>query len=148
MAMLLVTIAVKQRAPIIGGRDMKKLYSAVLIANLIIEGIGATVLFVAPGFLVDEGNPSAVLWARNYGFVALAVGSAVFWTWPHRDTFAAAGAVLGILLSFHIAISVALAIAGVLWVDVILHGAFGAVCIYLYIRRSQWCASEQSATVA
>jgi len=58
---------------------MKKLYSAILIANLLIEGVGAFVLFAVPEFLVDVGNASAVLWAWNYGFVALAVGSAVFW---------------------------------------------------------------------
>lgn len=118
---------------------MKKLYSAVLVANLLIEAVGAAALFAAPGMLVDAENASALMWARNYGFVALAVGSAVFWTWPHRDSFQAAGAVLGILLSFHIAISVALAIAGELFVDVVLHGAFAVVCVYLFTQRSKWC---------
>ena len=80
---------------------MKKVYSAVLIAKFIIESTGAFALFAAPEFLVDAGNASAVLWAWNYGFVALGVGSAVFWTWPHRDSFAAAGAVLGILYRQH-----------------------------------------------
>ena len=56
---------------------MKKVYSAVLIANLLIESAGAFALFAAPEFLVDAGNASAVLWSWNYGFVALAVGSAV-----------------------------------------------------------------------
>ena len=69
---------------------MKKLYSAVLIANLVIEGVGASALLASPDFLVDTGNASAMLWSWNYGFVALAVGSAVFWAWPHRDSFAAA----------------------------------------------------------
>ena len=64
---------------------MKKVYSAVLIANLLIERTGALALFAAPEFLVDAGN---------------------------------AGAVLGILLSFHLAIAVALAIADELLVDV------------------------------
>lgn len=118
---------------------MKKLYSAVLIANLLIESVGALALFAAPDFLVDTGNASAVLWSWNYGFVALAVGSAVFWTWPHRDSFAAAGAVLGVLFSFHLAIAVALAIADELFADVVLHGVFAAVCLYLFARRSQWC---------
>jgi|TARA_B110000091_G_scaffold158825_1_gene169206 hypothetical protein len=118
---------------------MKKVYSAVLIANLLIESAGAFALFAAPEFLVDAGNASAVLWSWNYGFVALAVGSAVFWTWPHRDSFPAAGAVLGILFSFHLAIAVALAIAGELFVDVILHGAFAVLCLYLFTHRLKWC---------
>ena len=118
---------------------MKKVYTTVLIANLLIESVGAFALFAAPEFLVDAGNASAVMWAWNYGFVALAVGSAIFWTWPHRDSFTAAGAVLGILFSFHLAIAVALAIADELFVDVVLHGAFALLCLYLFAQRSRWC---------
>ena len=119
---------------------MKKLYSAMLIANLIIELVGAGALLTAPEFLVDAGNASALLWSRNYAFVALGVGSAVFWAWPHRDNFAAVGVTLGLLLAFHVAIAAALAIAGVLMVDVILHGAYGAVCLYLFTQRRKWCS--------
>jgi hypothetical protein len=118
---------------------MKKVYSTVLIANLLIEGVGASALLVSPEFLVDTANASARLWSWNYGFVALGVGSAVFWTWPHRDSFAAAGAVLGILFSFHLAITVALAIVDELFVDVVLHGAFAVLCLYLFTQRSKWC---------
>ena len=120
---------------------MKKLYSAVLIANLLIESVGAGALLLAPDFLVDTSNASAKLWSWNYGFVALAVGSAVFWTWPHRDNFAAAGAVLGILFSFHLAIAVALAIVDELFIDVVLHGAFAVLCLYLFTQRSKWCSA-------
>jgi len=52
---------------------MKKVYSAVLIANFLIESAGAFALFAAPEFLVDAGNASAVLWAWNYGRVRGAV---------------------------------------------------------------------------
>ncbi len=120
---------------------MKKLYSGVLIANLLIESVGASALFAAPEFLVDTDNASAMLWAWNYGFVALAVGSAVFWTWPHRESYTAAGAVLGILFSFYLAIAVALAIADELFVDVVLHGVFALVCLYLFTQRLRWCHS-------
>lgn len=118
---------------------MKKVYSAVLIANFLIESVGALALFATPAFLVDAGNASAVLWSWNYGFVALAVGSTIFWVWPHRDSFAAAGAVLGILFSFHLAIAVALAIAGELFIDVVLHGTFAMLCLYLFAYRQKWC---------
>jgi len=118
---------------------MRKLYSAVLVANLLIEVVGASVLLTAPDFLVDADNSSALLWSWNYGFVALAVGSAVFWAWPHRDSFAAAGIALGLLFSFHLAIAVALAIADALFGDVVLHSAFAILCLYLFTQRSRWC---------
>lgn len=118
---------------------MKKVYSGVLIANLLIEGVGASVLFFMPEILVDTENASAALWSWNYGFVALAVGSAVFWAWPHRDSFGAVGAVLGILFSFHLAIALALAIADELFVDVVLHGVFAVLCLYLFFDREKWC---------
>ncbi len=124
---------------------MKKLYSAILIANLLIECVGAFVLFTMPEILVDTGNASAMLWARNYGFVALAVGSAIFWAWSYRDSFAAAGAVVGILFSFHLAIAVALAIANTLFADVVVHGAFAVLCLYLFTQRSKWCLNPAAA---
>ena len=118
---------------------MMKLYSAVLIANLVIECIGATGLLIAPDFLVDTTNASARLWSWNYAFVALAVGGTVFWAWPHRDNYAAAGIALGVLASFHLAISVALAIIDELFIDVVVHGLFAALCLYLYAQRAKWC---------
>ena len=60
-------------------------------------------------------------------------------TWPHRDSCTAAGAVLGILFSFHLAIAVALALADELFVDVVLHGAFAVLCLYLFAQRLRWC---------
>ena len=125
-------------------RKLKKAYSAVLIANLLIECTGAFVLLAMPDVLVDTGNASAVLWSWNYGFVALAVGSAVFWAWPHRDDFAAVGVVLGVLFSFHLAIAVALAIADELFVDVVVHGIFAAFCLYLFAQRKKWCVIPAS----
>jgi len=121
---------------------LRTVYSAVLVANLLIETVGALALFALPDFLVDAENESAVLWAWNYGFVALAVGSAVFWAWPHRESHAATGVVLGILFSFHLAIAVALVIADELFVDVVLHGVFAVFCLYLYTQRSKWCSSR------
>ena len=123
---------------------MKKFYTTILIANLVIESIGAGALFMAPWFLVDASNASALLWSWNYGFVALAVGGTVFWAWPHRDDFAASGVVLGVLFSFHLAISVALAIVNELFIDIVLHGVFAMLCLYLYTQRSRWCLAPAS----
>jgi len=124
---------------------MKKLYTAILIANLVIECVGVAVLFTAPAFLVDAENASALMWSRNYGFVALAVGSAVFWAWPYRDNFAATGVVLGIIASFHMAIAVAFAVADELFVDVVLHGVFAVICLFLFTQRSKWCVEPATA---
>ncbi|MFN3233673.1 MAG: hypothetical protein ACE363_16155 [Alphaproteobacteria bacterium] len=118
---------------------MKMLYSAALIANLLIEAVGAGVLLAMPDLIVDTSNASAVLWSWNYAFVALAIGSAVFWAWPHRESYGATGAVLGILASFHLAIAVALGIANTLFVDVVLHGVFTVLCLFLFTRRRLWC---------
>ena len=118
---------------------MKKAYSAILIANLLIECVGASALFFASELLVDTGNASAMLWSWNYGFVALAIGSTVFWAWPYRDSYAATGVVLGVLFSFHLAIAVALAIADELFIDVVLHGVFAVLCTYLFFHRNRWC---------
>lgn len=124
---------------------MKTFYTVMLIANLVIEAAGASALLMRMDFLVDVENASALLWSWNYGFVALGVGSAVFWAWPYRDSYAATGVVLGILLSFHLAISVALAIADELFVDVVLHGVYAALCLYLLTQRAKWCTEPAEA---
>jgi hypothetical protein len=118
---------------------MKKFYSGILIANLVIELVGVSALLAAPDFLVDSSNESALLWSWNYASVALAMGGTVFWAWPYRESYAAAGAVLGIIASFHLALALALFIAEALFIDVVLHSIFGAICLYLYTQRVNWC---------
>ena len=118
---------------------MRKLYTGVLVAHLVIEIIGASALLMAPDFLVDAGNASALLWSWNYAFVALGVASLVFWAWPHRESYAASGVALGILASFHLALGIALLIKLALLPDIILHNLFGLLCLYLYFKRSAWC---------
>lgn len=64
---------------------MKNLFTGVLILNFLIEGFAAVFLISAPESLFAQGQIEAANWARNYAFAALAFGSAIFWTWPHRD---------------------------------------------------------------
>ena len=91
---------------------MKRFFIGVLVLNLLAEGLAAFFLITAPENLFAEGQLEGVIWARNYGFAALAIASTVFWVWPSRDNSKAVGTVLGILLTFHIGLSSSLAIAG------------------------------------
>ena len=118
---------------------MKIFFTVVLILNLVIEAFAAFVLIGSPETMFPEGQVAAVMWARNYGFAALAVGTTVFWIWPHREDFNVVGTVLGILLTFQIAISVALGISGAMMGGMILHSIMAVLCIFLYTQRSKWC---------
>jgi hypothetical protein len=53
--------------------------------------------------------------------------------------------VLGILFSFHLAIATALAIADPLFAEVVVHGAFAVLCLYLFTQRSKWCLNPPAA---
>lgn len=118
---------------------MKNLFIGVLIANLLIEWFAAFVLISAPESLFAGASAEGALWARNYGFAALAVGSAVIWTWPSRDNIKAVGSVLGILLTFHSCIFLALATSGTQLGGTIAHAVMAVLCISLYTQRSNWC---------
>lgn len=123
------------------GRQVKKLFSGALIANLLVEGLAALVLIGAPQSVSFGGQAQEIMWARIYGFAALGMGSTVFWVWPNRGDFKAAGTALGILLTFHICITVALAVSGTLLAGAILHGFMSVLFVALYIRRSDWCTA-------
>lgn len=120
---------------------MKKLFSAALIFNLVVEWIAAAVLIGAPETLFPDGHPVGIDWARNYGFAALAIGTAALWVWPHRGDMKASGTILGILLTFHISISVAMAVAGNMLEALVLHSLMAVMFIYLYTQRAKWCTA-------
>lgn len=120
---------------------MKNFFTGVLILNLLIEGMAALTLIGAPQTLFAEGQVVAAMWARNYGFAALAVGSTVFWMWPHRDAYKVVSAVLGILLTFHISIFVALATSGEPQIGTIIHAVMSVLCVFLYTQRARWCTA-------
>ncbi len=118
---------------------MKRFFIGVLILNLLAEGLAAFFLITAPENLFAEGQLEGVLWARMYGFAALAVASAVFWVWPNRDNSKAVGTVLGVLLTFHFGLSIALAIAGDQILATIIHAIIAVLFLVLYTQRSKWC---------
>lgn len=118
---------------------MKNLYTGALILNLLVEGLAALVLIGVPQSVVVNGQVQEVLWARIYGFAALGIGSTVFWAWPNRGDFKSAGTALGILLTFHISITLGLAVSGELLAGAILHALMSVLFVALYLRRSDWC---------
>ena len=118
---------------------MKTFFTGVLVLNLLIEGFAATTLIGAPEMMFAEGHEAGAMWARLYGFAVLAIGTTVFWIWPNREDIRAVGSVLGVLLTFHTSVFVALATSAGQLGNSIIHGVMAALCIFLYTQRSKWC---------
>jgi hypothetical protein len=119
---------------------MRKLFTGYLVINLLLEGLAAIALIGGTLELFSIEQLETGMWAMVYGFAALAIASAIFWVWPHREKREAVGPVLGILLAFHALVAVAFAIQGNQFPFVIVHGVMAALAIYLYLQRTKWCA--------
>ena len=123
---------------------MRAFFITVLVLNLLLEALAGVALILGPEGLLSEARPEGGMWAMNYGFAALAISSAVFWIWPHRDDGRAVGAVLGILVTFHACMSVALAVAGNQLAGMIAHFVMTAFCLLLLTQRNRWCQPSAS----
>jgi len=119
---------------------MRKLFAGYLVFNSLLEGLAAIALIGGSLELLSIEQLETGMWALVYGFAALAIASAIFWVWPHREKHEAVGPVLGILLVFHALIAVAFAIQGNQIPIVIVHAVMAALGIYLYLQRTKWCA--------
>jgi predicted Co/Zn/Cd cation transporter (cation efflux family) len=119
---------------------MKKLFIGALVLNLLIEGFAAFAMISDAGNMFPEGQAVAASWARIYGFAALAISSTVFWIWPNRDNIKAVGTVLGMLLTFHVAIFIALVTSSDQMAGTIIHAMMSVLFITLYFKRSKLCA--------
>ena len=118
---------------------MKNLFASFLVLNLLLEGLAAITLIGGTLGLISIPQLDGGMWAMNYGFAAIAIASAIFWVWPHRDNRKAVSPILGILLAFHTLVFVSFAIQGDQVPPVIVHGVMAAFAIYLYTQRSKWC---------
>jgi len=119
---------------------MKNIFIGFLVLNLLFEGLTG-VLLVAGSLGAQADMPTdGMNWMMNYGFAALAVASAILWIWPDRSNRHAVGAVLGILLVFHLMLCASIAIQGGQLLYVAIHGAMAALALFLYVKRSAYTA--------
>ena len=118
-----------------------KFFIGVLAANLIFETLAGVVLITGDLGLNAEVMAPEGMWGMNYGFAALAIASALIWIWPHRTSFAATGVILGVLITFHAGLFIALMLAGNQLTPAILHLTLGVLCLVAWLRRATWCSS-------
>ena len=118
---------------------MKTFFIVVLVLNLLTEGFTAIALISGPLGIPGLGQIEGGLWAMNYGFAAIAIASTIFWIWPYRENLQAVSAVLGILLTFHTCIFIALAMAGDQIPGTVIHAVMTTFCLILFTQRSTWC---------
>ena len=121
---------------------MKIFFIAVLVLNFLFEGVAGLALVV----LSDTGigaaaHDAAGNWGMNYGFAAWAIASVIFWVWPHRENSAVVGTVLGILITFHLFLTISLGVTGNQMGPTILHGIMFLLSVVAYSQRSKWCTS-------
>ena len=119
---------------------MKIFFITFLVLNLLFESIAAVFLLTGPDGVMAETMPVSGMWAMNYGFAVIAMASAIFWVWPHRTNLAAVSAVLGILATFHIALTISLTIPGNQIGPATLHGALAIMAVFAYLHRHKLCA--------
>lgn len=118
---------------------MKIFFIVVLVLNLLTEGFAAIALISGPQGISALGQIEGGMWAMNYGFAAIAIASAIFWVWPYRENLQVVSAILGVLLTFHTSLFIALAMAGDQIPGTVIHAIMTTFCLILFTQRSKWC---------
>jgi len=118
---------------------MKNMFTGYLFLNLFLEGLAAVILIGDAQGILSVAQVESSIWSMTYGFAAIAIASAIFWVWPHRENRETVGAVLGLLLSFHALIFISFALQGDQMPPAIAHAVMAAFGILLYMQRSKWC---------
>lgn len=124
---------------------MKIFFVSVLVLNLLFEGAAAAALIFGPEGAFSGIHPEGGMWAMNYGFAAAAVASAVFWIWPYRTDARAVGVLLGFLITFHVLLSISLAIPGNQFGPTMIHALMAVLCLILFTQRGRWCEQPSTA---
>ena len=122
---------------------MKLFFTIFLILNFLAETLAAVSLISA-----DTGLPAALsgdtgatgLWSMHYGFAVIAIASAIAWVWPHRSSRRVVTAVLGILMTFHVALLCSLVLEGTQSAGIVLHSVLALMAIILFAARGRWCS--------
>lgn len=118
---------------------MRTLFTSYLVANLVFEGLVAVSLAADALGYVLSAVPDSGVWSAAYSGAAIAIASTMFWVWPYRSNRAAVGIVLGILFTFHAAVSIALATQDGYATPTLIHGTMAALAVYLHLQRAKWC---------
>lgn len=121
---------------------MRKLFTGLLVVNLLFEGLVGLVLIL--GIDMDGNDALGVNspWAMDYGFAAIVFASMIFWVWSKRNSLETATLALGILASFHTGLAISTGIAvgsGDPAAASFTHGLLAVISIWLFIKRPHWC---------
>ena len=102
------------------------------------ETMAALALIGGPEGIAAAGQGGQ--WSMHYGFAALALASVSLWVFPHRRDLAAVTVALGLLLTFHVGLTVSLAVAGDQAGGLIGHAVLAAISLVLITQRTKVCA--------
>ena len=120
---------------------MKYLFMTFLVLNFLAETLAAVTLIGGPEGLAAAGQGGQ--WSMHYGFAALAIASASLWLWPNRNNRAAVTPVLGILVIFHLGLTVSLAAAGDQAGGMVLHAFLSVLALVTFVTRGSWCEAPE-----
>ena len=119
---------------------MKIFFIVVLVLNFLFETLAGIALIAGPTGLGAAEIPADGLWGMNYGFAALAIASALIWVWPHRTNASVVLAVMGILSTFHVLMTISLYLGAQIGPSG-LHLVMAILCIVALTQRDKWCES-------
>jgi hypothetical protein len=120
---------------------MQLLLAIALGLNLVVETLAAAGLIAGPNGISASGDAARERWAMHYGFAVIAIASAGIWLWPRRRELAALTPVLGMLITFHLAVLTSLLIAGDQPAGVVLHAVLALLFVISFVRREKIAAS-------
>ena len=120
----------------------KRLLNIVLVVNCLVEVPVGLLLVLSPESFLPSGESAGIVWARNYGVAAFAIGTLALWIWPYRDNYAAVSVALGFLVLFNWTLTGALITSGGQVPGAILHFILATLFTLLYFQRRRWCEVE------
>lgn len=124
---------------------MKILFTTFLVLNLLAETLAATSLIGAENGLAAALNGAGSapggtgLWSMHYGFAVISIASAIAWVWPHRESRKVVTAVLGMLMTFHLAVLISLSAEGTQSAGIVIHSVLAVMAVGLFVLRGRWC---------
>ncbi|MEM6999946.1 MAG: hypothetical protein AAF529_04110 [Pseudomonadota bacterium] len=119
---------------------MKTFFIVVLVLNFLFETLAGVALITGPTGLGADSWAADGMWGMNYGFGALAIASMLLWVWPLRTNLAAVSVALGVLITFHVGLTISLAIPGNQMAPMLAHAVMAVLCIVAYTQRRRWAS--------